>query len=81
VKNVRFVYDNTALPDLVLLCLGEVQVGNQLFTTLPTETEITPSFTVEKISGEIMVARRADNRRGKIQFRCLTASQWNERFD
>jgi hypothetical protein len=80
VKEVRFLFDNLALPDVIVLCLGNVEVGDRLFNTLPTEADSEPSFTVEKIAGQMMTVSTADKRRGKLQFHCLSQEQWEARF-
>jgi hypothetical protein len=79
-KAVKFVFEPAALPDMVVVCLGKVEPGDQLFNTLPTEQDAEPSFTVEKINGNVMTAKAANGRRGTLPFRCLTEAQWNERF-
>lgn len=80
VKNVRFLFDDHALPDLIILCLGQIETGDRLFNTLPSQLDEEPSFIVEKIVGQTMTVRTADDRRRKIQFRCLTQAQWEDRF-
>ena len=80
VKNVRFVFDDQALPDLIVLCLGQIETGDRLFNTLPSQLDEEPAFIVEGIAGLTMTVRTADDRRRRIQFRCLTQAQWDDRF-
>jgi hypothetical protein len=79
-KSVRFVFEPDAIPDLVVLCCGEIQPGDQLFNSLPSEQNAEPAFTVLKIEGNRMSAKASNGRRGTLAFHCLTEAVWNERF-
>ena len=79
-KDIRFVFDDRALPNLIVLCRGQVAVGDRLFNRLPTEADGEPSFTVEKIAGEILTVRLTDQRRKKVLFRSLNDVEWEQRF-